>query len=58
MSQDALREILLDDDFHRLSEKLEDQTVFDVLGIRRVEKHHQAILAWLLSPRGNHGLDT
>lgn len=54
--QKALQELILDPYLERLEDLLADFNLFDVLGIARAELRHSAFLAWLLDPRGSHGL--
>ena len=54
--QEALQALILDPDLERLEDLLADFNIFDVLGIARAELRHSAFLAWLLDPRGSHGL--
>lgn len=54
--QQALQNLILDDDLERLEDLLADFNLFDVLGIARAELQHSTFLAWLLDPRGSHGL--
>ena len=54
--QEALQALILDPDLERLEDLLADFNLFDVLGIARAEERHSAFLAWLLDPRGSHGL--
>ncbi len=53
---DALQAFVLDDDLERLEDLLAEFNLFDVLKIERKEVQHSALLAWLLDPRGSHGL--
>ena len=46
----------MDDDLERLEDLLAEFNLFDVLKIERRELQHSALLAWLLDPRGSHGL--
>ena len=52
----VLQALILDSDLERLEDLLAEFNLFDVLGIARGEPQHSAFLAWLLSPRGSHGL--
>ncbi len=54
--EQALQALILDPDLERLEDLLADFNLFDVLGIARRELQHSAFLAWLLDPRGSHGL--
>ena len=54
--QEALQALILDPDLERLEDMLAEFNLFDVLGIARAELQHSAFLAWLLDPRGSHGL--
>ncbi len=55
-SQEALEELIRDPYLERLEDLLAEFNLFDVLGIARREPLHSAFLAWLLNPRGSHGL--
>ena len=46
----------MDGDLERLEDLLAEFNPFDVLKIERRETQHSALLAWLLNPRGSHGL--
>ena len=46
----------MDEDLQRLEDLLAEFNLFDVLKIERRESQHSALLAWLLDPRGSHGL--
>ena len=54
--EEALQALILDRDLERLEDLLAEFNLFDVLGIARQETQHSAFLAWLLDPRGSHGL--
>ena len=54
--EDLLQALVLDGDLERLEDLLAEFNLFDVLGVARSEKQHSALLAWLLDPRGSHGL--
>ncbi len=54
--EEALQGLILDSDLERLEDLLAEFNLFDVLGIARQETQHSAFLAWLLDPRGSHGL--
>ena len=54
----ALNRLLADVDFQRLHAAIEDKSIFHVLGIEHRERSHAAFLAWLLDPRGRHGMGT
>ena len=54
--KEALQNLVLDGDLERLEDLLAEFNLFDVLKIARLEAHHSALLAWLLDPRGSHGL--
>ena len=54
--EEALQALVLDDDLERLEDLLAEFNLFDVLKIERRELQHSALLAWLLNPRGSHGL--
>ena len=55
-SIEALQALVLDSDLERLEDLLAEFNLFDVLKIERRELQHSALLAWLLDPRGSHGL--
>lgn len=54
--EEALQALVLDEDLERLEDLLAEFNLFDVLKIERRELQHSALLAWLLDPRGSHGL--
>ena len=54
--EEALQALVLDKDLKRLEDLLAEFNLFDVLRIRRRERQHSAVIAWLLDPRGSHGL--
>ena len=54
--KEALQNLIMDEDFERLEDLLAEFNLFDVLKIQRRELQHSALLAWLLDPRGSHGL--
>ena len=54
--KEALQNLVLDGDLERLEDLLAEFNLFDVLKIERREAQHSALLAWLLDPRGSHGL--
>ena len=54
--EEALQRLILDGDLERLEDLLAEFNLFDVLSIARQETQHSAFLAWLLDPRGSHGL--
>ena len=54
--EEALQALILDPELERLEDLLAEFNLFDVLGIARRERQHSAFLAWLLDPRGSHGL--
>ena len=54
--EEALQAFASDSDLVRLEELLAQFNLFKVLGIERKEVYHSALLAWLLDPRGSHGL--
>ena len=56
--QEALAQLILgnDRDLERLEDMLTEFNLFEVLGIVHSEVRHSALLAWLLDPRGSHGL--
>ena len=48
--------VLENDDLERLEKALATFNLFEVLGITEMETRHSAFLAWLLDPKGSHGL--
>ena len=54
--EEALQALVLDEGLERLEDLLAEFNLFDVLKIERREIQHSALLAWLLDPRGSHGL--
>ncbi len=54
--REALENLILDRDFELLEDRLAEFNLFDVLGVQHRELQHSALLAWLLNPRGSHGL--
>ena len=54
--EEALQNLVLDGDLERLGDLIAEFNLFDVLKIERREAQHSALLAWLLDPRGSHGL--
>ena len=54
--REALEQLILDEDLERLEDLLAEFNLFDVLKVERREPQHSALLAWLLDPRGSHGL--
>ena len=54
--RESLQNFILDRDFERLEDQLAEFNLFDVLGVEHKELQHSALLAWLLNPRGSHGL--
>ena len=55
-AREALQKLVMDEDLQRLEDLLAEFNLFDVLKIERREPQHSALLAWLLDPRGSHGL--
>ena len=55
-AREALQNLVMDEDLQRLEDLLAEFNLFDVLKIERRESQHSALLAWLLDPRGSHGL--
>ena len=55
-AREALQNLVMDEDLQRLEDLLAEFNLFDVLKIERREPQHSALLAWLLDPRGSHGL--
>ena len=53
---EALQAFVLDSDLECLEDLLAEFNLFEVLKIERGELHHSAVIAWLLDPRGTHGL--
>lgn len=51
-----LQALIMDPQLERLEDLLAEFNLFDVLKIGRREVQHSATLAWLLDPRGSHGL--
>ena len=51
-----LEKFLQDEDLESLEDIVEEFNVFEVLGAVSQEIRHSNFLAWLLDPRGNHGL--
>ncbi|WP_301010684.1 PDDEXK-like family protein [Anaerotignum lactatifermentans] len=57
-NEQALKEFLLDIScLDQLAEWSDSFNLFDVLKITRVEIRHSNMLAWLLDPNENHGLE-
>lgn len=54
--EEALQAFTSDPDLERLETLLAEFNLFDVLGITRSELQHSRVIAWLLNPRGSHGL--
>lgn len=55
---ECLKSFLLDIDcLNKLSEWITDFNIFEILKISRMEIRHSNILAWLLDPNENHGLN-
>lgn len=52
----ALQALMLDDDLERLEDQLAEFNLFDVLSVWHREPQHSWVIAWLLDPRGSHGL--
>ena len=52
----GLRALRRDPDLKRLEELLGEFNLFDVLNIGHLELQHSWVIAWLLDPRGSHGL--
>jgi PD-(D/E)XK nuclease superfamily protein len=48
--------LVADPDFGRIREKLAKFNFFEAIGVQRREVRHSDFLAFLLNPRGNHGL--
>ena len=56
LEKEALQALMLDGDLERLEDQLAGFNLFDVLGIWHRELQHSWVIAWLLDPRGSHGL--
>lgn len=56
ISADDINRLEKDDKFCELAEKTKRLNVFEVLGITKTEIRHSNFLAWLLDPKGAHGL--
>ena len=54
--EEALEALMLDGDLERLEDQLAEFNLFDVLNISHRELQHSWVIAWLLDPRGSHGL--
>ena len=54
--REALENLILDRDFGLLEDQLAELNLFDLLGVQQRELQRSALLAWLLNPRGSHGL--
>lgn len=54
--EEALEALMLDGDLERLEDQLAEFNLFDVLDISHRELQHSWVIAWLLDPRGSHGL--
>ena len=53
----ALEKFIVDNrDLAHLEDMLSEFNVFEVLGVEKSETRHSAFWAWLLDPKGNHGL--
>lgn len=56
-SKAALARLIVDSpDFSRLESMLSDFNLFEAIGMERQELRHSTLLAFLLSPKKNHGL--
>lgn len=53
---EALQALVISPELERLEDLLAEFNPFDVLGIEKREVRHSKFLAWLLDPRGSHGL--
>lgn len=51
-----MRALIADPKLARLETLLAEFNLFNVLGVARSEIHHSRVIAWLLDPRGSHGL--
>ena len=54
--EESLRALIADPKLARLETLLAEFNLFNVLGVARSEIHHSRVIAWLLDPRGSHGL--
>nr|WP_325196792.1 PD-(D/E)XK nuclease family protein [uncultured Oscillibacter sp.] len=54
--RDEMRQLEADANFIELSEKCHTLNLFEILGTTTAEIRHSNFLAWLLDPKGNHGL--
>lgn len=54
---EALQALAADPELKRLEDLLAEFNLFDTIGIAKSELHHSKVIAWLLNPRGSHGLD-
>ena len=54
--RDEMRQLEADANFIELSEKCLTLNLFEILGTTTAEIRHSNFLAWLLDPKGNHGL--
>jgi hypothetical protein len=54
--QAHINDLVADSDFRHIGEKLTSFNFFEAIGAQRREVRHSDFLAFLLNPRGNHGL--
>ena len=54
--RDEMCQLEADANFIELSEKCHTLNLFEILGTTTAEIRHSNFLAWLLDPKGNHGL--
>ncbi|MBF0233738.1 MAG: PD-(D/E)XK nuclease family protein [Desulfamplus sp.] len=52
----ALSNLLIDEDFHALGNLLNKTTIFNIMGIKDSEEPFTRLLAWLLNPVAPHGM--
>ena len=54
--KDKIRQLESDESFIKLSKKYSALNLFEILGATKAEIRHSNFLAWLLDPKGTHGL--
>jgi hypothetical protein len=54
--QNSYAEFLKDSNFQKLEILSDNPNIFDILKVEKYEIRHSNFLAWLLNPKGNHGL--
>ena len=54
--KEKIRQLESDEAFLELSKKYNALNLFEILKITKAEIRHSDFLAWLLDPKGNHGL--